>query len=80
MGRLPKATDPDLCKRLHDSHSGSPFFPRPDPRKVEPTLPLPLIPTLTLTLIPTLTLALTLTLTLSPLTWKSGIWMAADQL
>ena len=34
MGRLPKATDPDLCKRLHDSHSGSPFFPRPDPRKV----------------------------------------------
>ena len=35
MGRLPKATDPDLCKRLHDSHSGNAFFPRPDPRKVK---------------------------------------------
>jgi len=35
MGRLPKATDPDLCKRLHDSHSGNEFFPRPDPRKVK---------------------------------------------
>ena len=29
-----QATDPDLCKRLHDSHSGNSFFPRPDPRKV----------------------------------------------
>jgi len=40
MGRLPKATDPDLCKRLHDSHAGNPFFPRPDPRKVRSLSPL----------------------------------------
>ena len=35
--RLPKTTDTELADRLHAAHSSSPFFPRPDPRRLKTT-------------------------------------------
>lgn len=35
--RLPKTTDTELVQRLHDTHTGNTFFPRPDRRQLATT-------------------------------------------